>query len=403
MRNREWIKLALSIFVMVIICVFLGVTGKKINAEPTISLNGDEKMTVTMETEYNEEGATAMLRGENVSDKIKVIGEVDTSKVGTYQLVYDYERFKKHYIVKRSVKVVDKEKPVITLKGDASMKLQQGKAFEDPGFTATDDVDGDITSKVKVTGYLDYVIQGKYKITYTVEDVSGNVGTAEREVIVEGPMYSDGRSVIYLTFDDGPSSKVTPAILNTLKAENVKATFFIIGYEEEMKPMVQREIDEGHTVALHTYSHDYAQVYKSEKAFFDDLTKLRDKIKADFGLTCNIMRFPGGSSNTISKHYSKGIMTKLVQKVWEEGYSYFDWNVDSTDASGNNVDKDSLVESIKEGLQKGRGNVILMHDTNAKETTAEAIKEIIQYGKDEGYEFEAITKDTIPVHQNVLN
>ena len=403
MRTRESIKLAGAIVILILICVFLGVTGKKISAEPTISLNGEEKMTITMETEYAEEGATAMLHGENVSDKIKIIGTVDTSKVGTYDLTYDYERFKKHYTVKRSVKVVDKEKPVITLKGDASMKWQQGKKFEDPGFTATDDVDGDITSRVKTTGYLDYVTQGKYKLTYTVEDVSGNVGTAEREVIVEGPMYSDGRSVIYLTFDDGPSSKVTPAILKTLKEEGVKATFFVINYEDETKPILQQEIDDGHTIALHTSSHDYAKIYKSEDAFMADLKELGDKIKADFGLTCTIMRFPGGSSNTISKHYSKGIMTKLVQKVTEEGYTFFDWNVDSTDASGNNVDKDRLVESVKEGLQKGRGNVILMHDTNAKTTTAEAIKEIIEYGKEEGYEFEAISKETVPVHQGVLN
>jgi peptidoglycan/xylan/chitin deacetylase (PgdA/CDA1 family) len=323
--------------------------------------------------------------------------------VGTYELTYDYERFKHHYTVSRTVKVVDKEKPVIKLKGDASVKLQQGKKFEDPGYTATDDVDGTITSRVKVTGYLDYVTQGTYTLTYTVEDASGNVGKATREVIVEGPMYTDGESVIYLTFDDGPSTVVTPKILNILKKESVPATFFVINYDDDGKTMIQREIDEGHTVAIHTYSHDYQQVYSSVNAFMEDLTALHDKLKSDFNLDATITRFPGGSSNTISRHYSKGVMTKLVQRVTEEGYTFFDWNVDSTDASGNNVDKSRIVDAVTSGLQEGRGNVILMHDTNAKQTTAKALKEIIAYGKENGYQFKAITEDTVPVHQTVLN
>ena len=115
------------------------------------------------------------------------------------------------------------------------------------------------------------------------------------------------------------------------------------------------------------------------------------------------MRFPGGSSNTISRNYSEGIMTKLVKEIQKEGYSYNDWNVDSTDASGNNRPAKTLVESVKKNCSKDTYNVVLMHDSDAKETTAKALPEIIEWGLEEGYKFKAITPNSPTIHHPVNN
>lgn len=130
-----------------------------------------------------------------------------------------------------------------------------------------------------------------------------------------------------------PGDRVTPRVLDTLKAYNVRATFFIVNYGESGKALIRRMIDEGHTVAIHGYSHDYASIYKSDEAFMQNVYRLRDRLRADFGYEATIIRFPGGSSNTVSRQYSVGIMSRLAQRVQNEGFTYFDWNVSSGDAA----------------------------------------------------------------------
>lgn len=136
--------------------------------------------------------------------------------------------------------------------------------------------------------------------------------------------------VVYLTFDDGPSPN-TPRIIDILNENGVKATFFVKNggkYNGYMKNITES----GNQIALHSYSHNYPQVYASEQAFFDDLQKISDLVYNETGVRTNIFRFPGGSSNTISRKYSPGIMTTLTKEVQEKGYCYFDWNVSSGDA-----------------------------------------------------------------------
>ena len=192
-------------------------------------------------------------------------------------------------------------------------------------------------------------------------------------------------------------------MLDTLKKNNVKATFFICNYDESNKKLVQRMIDEGHTIGIHGYSHDYAQIYQSTSAFMENINKLKNKLKEDTGYDAFVIRFPGGSSNTVSRHYSKGIMTKLVKKVTDEGLMYLDWNVSSGDATGNNRPKSFLLSNVMNELQKNRSNVILMHDTSAKQTTADVLGDVISYGKSHGYSFYAVSKDTVPIHHGVNN
>lgn len=204
---------------------------------------------------------------------------------------------------------------------------------------------------------------------------------------------TDRRRVAYLTFDDGPSEN-TEKILDILDEYDVKATFFVI-YHKNMESKYREIVERGHTIALHSYTHNYRKVYASEEAYFDDLTKIHDYVYDVTGVDSRIIRFPGGSSNTISNKYCKGIMDKLKVDVTERGYIYHDWNVDSTDASGNNRDPEVLLNNVKARLTKNRKSNILMHDTGKmKQTTVQALPSIIEYVRSQGYEMERLTEDS---------
>ncbi|MBE5928963.1 MAG: polysaccharide deacetylase [Lachnospiraceae bacterium] len=211
-----------------------------------------------------------------------------------------------------------------------------------------------------------------------------------------------GKSIIYLTFDDGPTSSTTPKVLKILRKYDVKATFFTINYSEENEKYIRKEAEEGHTVAIHGYSHDYKKIYSSRKAFMKNLKKQQKKIFKSTNNKVWIFRFPGGSSNLVSRHYKKGIMKKLVKVTKKAGYIYHDWNVDSRDAGGARNEKD-VYRNVVKGLKKKRGNIVLMHDFSGNYKTVNALKKIIKYGKKHGYEFRAITESTPVVHHNVQN
>lgn len=202
----------------------------------------------------------------------------------------------------------------------------------------------------------------------------------------------DDAKIAYLTFDDGPSEN-TLRILKVLKDNNVKATFFVTGNDriEYMKNIVA----DGHTIALHTYCHDYDKIYRSTDAYFRDLERIHDLVKKQTGVDARVIRFPGGSSNTISREYDGGIkiMSKLTKMVGEKNYVYFDWNCDSSDASGNGVAKEKLVShTLGEATQNHI--CVLMHDTGAKDTTADALPEIISGLRKKGYSFDKLTENT---------
>lgn len=190
---------------------------------------------------------------------------------------------------------------------------------------------------------------------------------------------------VFLTFDDGPSSKSTEAILDILKEEDVKATFFVVGKSALNFPdVLKRVYDEGHTVAIHTYSHDYKNIYSSPEALEADINKAAESLKSVLGenFSTNLYRFPGGSWRKNKEAF--------VEKVESMGYIYFDWNVLNGDAEGANPSVDYLVNKFN-STRKGYNVILsLMHDTNAKTNTVSSLRQIIRDLKDEGFEFKSL-------------
>lgn len=368
---------------------------------PELSLSGEAEMIVSGWELYVEPGFTAVDRYDgDLTDKVTV---EEKQEGETYTLTYRaQDQSGNESTAERKLTIRDIVAPVITIEGEAEEYVSLGTAFSDAGYTAADDLDGDLTDRVTVSGAVDTDTPGEYTLTYSVTDQAGNVGTAQRSVTV----YSNNEGSekrLYLTFDDGPSSEVTPRVLDILKNHNVKATFFILNYSDANREIVRRAINEGHTIAIHGYSHDYATIYANDEAFMQSVYKLHDKLLADFGYDARLVRFPGGSSNTVSCSYNKGIMTRLAARLKKEGFAYFDWNISSGDAGGNNIDRDKIYNNVTKSLFGEGNNVVLMHDTNYKETTADALEDIIIYAKVNGYTLQPLTPDTKPCHHGIAN
>jgi len=211
---------------------------------------------------------------------------------------------------------------------------------------------------------------------------------------------SNGEKVVYLTFDDGPSDN-TSEVLDILDQYDCKATFFVVGLEPDYYDMISEAYKRGHTIGMHTYSHDYATVYASTTAYYEDLDAIARVVKQQIGYVPCFIRFPGGSSNTISASYTSGIMTTLAQEVQEQGYQYYDWNVSCGDGAEHTADE--LVDyATSEG--EGVDNIILLlHDSTAKDTTVEALPRIIEHYQEQGYAFKAIDRSTMVPHHGIGN
>lgn len=194
---------------------------------------------------------------------------------------------------------------------------------------------------------------------------------------------------VFLTFDDGPSTSVTPYILDLLAEQNIKATFFVLGSKVEANPnLVKREYDEGHYIANHGYSHKYSEMYSSTQNVLDEYNKTNDLIKNAIGnenYNSLVFRFPGGSSG--------GPYNDLKQEAKEvlkqNGIASVDWNALTNDAAGANT-KEKIMENFYNTVQNKTSIVILMHDAPDKILTYECLPEIIQYFKDNGYEFKTM-------------
>lgn len=319
--------------------------------------------------------------------------------------------------VSRTINYFDPGMPQLTLLGSQTAFIMAGDTYAEPGYTATDSHDGDLTNDVTTNGNVDISTPGIYTLQYTVTNQFGKTASANRTVYViprqetqdggqegssdnaptGGTTIEPNGKVIYLTFDDGPS-RHTGRLLDVLAKYGVKASFFVVntGYKE----MITRAAQEGHTVAIHTYTHRYSQIYASDEAFFADLHAMQDVIYQYTGEKTMLTRFPGGSSNTVSSAYSKGIMTRLTQSLRAQGYQYFDWNVSSEDAGGAKTSEE-VYQNVINGISKCKNAVVLQHDTQG--FSVDAVERIIAWGLCNGYTFQALTADSPACHHPVNN
>lgn len=317
-------------------------------------------------------------------------------------IVYDSSNNKDELTQK--IKYVDQEKPTITLNNSQNIYLTVGTNYEEYGATAYDSCDGNITSNLKIEHNIDINTPGIYEVNYIISDSVGKTTKAKRYVtIVEDiNMYSNYRveneATIYLTFDDGPGP-YTEELLNVLDEYNIKATFFVTGQFPKYQHLISEEYKRGHAIGIHTYTHKWS-IYESVDSYLNDFRQIEAIIYKEIGFYTKIFRFPGGSSNTISSNYSKGIVTKIANMMEKNGYIYYDWTFDSGDTAKNNSVQ-TIINSFKTNLKGDGDYIVLMHDI--KKNTIEALPEIIKFAMANGYDFDKITENTPLTHFKISN
>ncbi|MCR5665102.1 MAG: polysaccharide deacetylase family protein [Oscillospiraceae bacterium] len=290
--------------------------------------------------------------------------------------------------------------PVIELIGGSEYSFASCMSWEDPGFTISGG-GGDLSGSVVVEGSVTPYHSGEYELSYTLTNAEGESVTAVRHVTVEPVQQSDSvypdRKTIYLTFDDGPGP-YTDRLLDILARYNVKATFFVTNCDSDYRDCIGRAYREGHTIGVHSYTHDYYRIYASEEAYFDDFNAMQSIIYDETGSYASIFRFPGGSSNTVSR-FNPGIMSRLAQDMTDMGYSYFDWNISSGDA-GETTDTEDVFDNVTSGCTF-RYNVVLQHDI--KGFSVAAVERIINWGLNNGYQFLPLEPGSFNAHHPIAN
>lgn len=369
-------------------------------------LNGEESISIALGENFQDPGVKAWdeYLGD-VSENVSISSNIDCNKLGSYNVKYTLEDVDGTSLeLNRVVNVVDVSPPVISLMGENTIYLKLGENYIDPGFSASDNYDGDLTANVTSTNNLDTSKIGVYNINYSVTDSSNNTGTATRKIYVYQQQTLEqtrnpGNKVVYLTFDDGPY-KYTSSLLDVLDKYNVKATFFVTNQYPAYQYLIAEEARRGHTVAIHSYSHNYSEIYTSEEAYFNDLNAMREIIINQTGKVPSIVRFPGGTDNTVSKRYNIGIMSRLTSALSNMGYRYCDWNVSSGDAGGAQT-SDSVYNNVITGIANRNVSVVLQHDI--KGFSVDAVEDIIVWGLANGYTFLPLDTSSPMVHSTPAN
>ena len=389
---------------------------------------------------YEEEGFTAT---DNHDGDItsKVVSEEKDGRV--YYTVSD--QYGNKATAEREIFYDDRNAPVFSFPSGEEGFLFQGQSWEDD-VQAEDDADGDVSDRIKSEGSVDTDQVGTYTITYTVSDEWGNVAKQSRYVTVKRipvsadeaaaaaiitpvteeaaaaggaagtgstanaaagataaqaakPATADPKKIIYLTFDDGPG-RYTEELLKILDDHKVLATFFVTAAYKDYQDLIGAEYNAGHSVGVHTATHEYSEIYASTDAHWEDFNIMQDIIQEQTGCRTDIFRFPGGASNTISANYSKGIMSELAKQSGEKGYIYVDWNVTSGDA-GDTTDSEVLYQNMMKGIHTYENSFILCHDI--KDFTIATMDRFITDALKEGYTFLPITSETRTCHHGINN
>ena len=292
--------------------------------------------------------------------------------------------------------------PKLRLLGGETLVIDTGFLFEDPGFTCRDARGNDLSALVSREGEVIPYQPGDYVLRYRIENALGERVEAKRTVTVKplqnpDPIDPAGK-LIYLTFDDGPGP-YTDRLLDILSQYNVKATFFVTGLYPDYADCIGRAFREGHSIGVHSACHNYRRIYASEEAFFDDFSAVQDLIYTQTGQYTSLCRFPGGSSNTVSR-FNRGIMSRLTKSMEELGYHYYDWNVSSGDA-GETTNTERVFENIVNGCSNQRVSVVLQHDS--KEFSVAAVERVIVWGLTNGYQFVPLDESSAEIHHRIAN
>ncbi len=204
---------------------------------------------------------------------------------------------------------------------------------------------------------------------------------------------------VYLTFDDGPSER-TPEVLDILKKYNIKATFFVVGNSSALgKECMKRIVSEGHSIAMHSYTHDFKKIYSSVENYLEDVYKLYKLIHEVTGVKPSIFRFAGGSKNGFNRNNYREIIGEMTRR----GFDYFDWNLCNNDAVSRALTPvNKCVDSVLKNSANYDTAVVLMHDSKPKTTTVEALPKIIEGLKEQGFVFEKLSNKISPVKFSLI-
>ena len=459
--------------------ILLSVASSRNKNYLNLTMRGPEQIELSRGETYTEAGASAQFRStnrrvEDASVPVSISGTVDTDTPGVYYVVYraEHEGLTRH--ARRRIVVRDHTAPKISLSNEPDHYTLPGQTYEEEGFSASDDVEGDLTQRVlrkekdgkvyyfafdlsgnmasavrdivyddrtapvltlldvpeeiiagdpwedsftavedvlgdctdrvTVSGEIDNYVPADYVLDYSVTDDYGNTATAQRIVTVRPVPKNDlgkavsGEKIVFLTFDDGPG-KYTKRLLKILKKYEVPATFFVTAQYSDYLPLIKDEAKAGHTVAVHSLTHDYDKIYSSEEAYWEDFDAMNDVIEKYTGKRTTIFRFPGGSSNMVSS-FNEGVMTRLTVQAQRKGYDYYDWNVLSGDA-GDTTDPDEIAENILAGIGRRNISVVLCHDIH--KYTVDAIEPVLREAIENGYTFLPITPGCVECHHPVNN
>ena len=474
--GRGWkiALLALLVLILAAAAVLLTLDGRRVR----FRLVGPAEITVPYGQSFTDPGRSAITVGDlfgpgSLELPVETEGEVDTRKLGDYELTYTARFLLSTYTAKRLVHVADLTPPTITLQSVEGYAPSWFTGYEEEGFLAWDDVDGDVTDRVERTDFGDkiqYLVTdaagntavafrepdyslgkpeltllgeetmtisartdfsdpgfrcvddqgrdmseyvqvsgkvtpyraGEYTIDYSITNDAGDQVKATRTVIVEPVQVPEtvqpDEKTIYLTFDDGPGP-YTDQLLDLLAAYDVKVTFFVTCLNPDYEDCVGRAYREGHTIGVHSASHNYYRIYASEQAFFDDFNTAEEMIYRQTGSYTRLFRFPGGSSNTVSS-FNPGVMSRLARDMQDMGYQYFDWNVTSGDAGDTTVT--SVVgDNIIDGCTGRKASVVLQHDI--KDYSVAAVERVIIWGLRNGYTFRALDLSSPTAHHRIAN
>lgn len=391
---------------------------------PTLTLKGEKRVEVNMNETYQDAGASSSYRFMDNSAHIQIENKVNTEKLGTYKVVYRLDNADKQ--IERIVEVVDGKAPDLRLKGDQQLRLFIGEQYEEPGYQAYDNCDGDISDQVQVDNQVDFNQAGTYTITYTVKDAHGNRAKQTRSVqILEDPLnvkleynhdmfdntsfewwfnkskehqrmsaaqseewlkkydgYYLGKDekVLYLTFDEGGNDityiKEIAAVLNQ---HDVKATFFLTrNYIRDEPDFVRSLVEEGHVIGNHSWHHyDMTTLANAEQidAFVEELTQEERTYLEVVGEPMEkVFRFPRG-----------GTSERAMKLVSDLGYRTFFWSHAFYDYGGD-VSKEEVLQTLLDHYHNGA--IYLLHPSN--KGNYEALDEFLSEMKKQGYRFDTV-------------